>query len=207
MVPRRSSAGSTKVTTRAFVKTGSPSRTGVFVGLMTAGAYGEHGGGTAEWEVCHPFGAQVVPPVPYSNHAGRGLVKAARRPRGWTVRHGGVRALWPRHLHGRPAAIDGVELTTCQRLVAEQDDECQFLVTTSFRLGVGCEDDLSFAGFQGQTLSSFCPGSCGRAWTRQQLPRMLRRFALGPKECTRCPAGSCSINHGAYNPSLRSLRF
>lgn len=186
-----------------FVKAGSPSRNGVFVGLMTAGAYGEQTGGTAEWEVCHPFWCTGCPAGSYSES--RGSWSCQGCPKGRAAGLSGTvecELCGPGTYTVDPTAIGDAELTTCQQLVAEQDDECQFLVTTSFRLGVGCEDDLSFAGFQGQTLSSFCPGSCGECLEAAATATDAASLALGPRECTQCPAGRYGINYGAYDPRI-----
>lgn len=93
----------------------------------------------------------------------------------------------------------------CAALVLAQDDECHFIVMTSFRLGIGCDSDLAFAdtgngNFAGHTLAEFCPGSCGSCLGWDGLEGAPQH--LGPKHCTPCAVGTYGINYGASDPSI-----
>jgi hypothetical protein len=94
----------------------------------------------------------------------------------------------------------------CAKLVLEQDDECQFIVTTSFRLGIGCDSDLAAmdtgsGNFAGHTLAEFCPGSCGAClgWAGGGGGGLQQ---LGPTECTTCAVGTFGLQSGASSASV-----
>lgn len=68
-------------TSELFVKVGIPSRNGVFVGVMTAGDYGEQAGGSAEWEICHPFWCTGCPAGSFSGTRGSWSCQACPKGR------------------------------------------------------------------------------------------------------------------------------
>ena len=91
--------------------------------------------------------------------------------------------------------------SACQTLKREQDSTCSFIITTSARLGFFCDSDLSFAGFPGQNLEQFCPGSCGTCLDEDQTNTSYGLLA-GPTQCYFCPVGTSSRTTGASSPDV-----